>query len=73
MLFKYGSSLNFRKKEFLISNGILFHIFGPKYFNGEDADVDHTQIIGGDTVKLLRRISPLGFGTPGCNISILPL
>ena len=28
-----NSSLNFRKEEFLISNGILFHIFGPMYFN----------------------------------------
>ena len=25
---------------------------------GGDADVDHTQIIGGDTVKLLGEISP---------------
>ena len=31
------------------------------------ADVDHTQTIGGDTVKLLGDISPSlpGFGTPG--------
>ena len=36
---------------------------------GGDADVDHTQIIGGDTVKLLGGyippIPPPGFGTPG--------
>ena len=35
----------------------------------EDADVDHTQIIGKDTVKLLGGYipqSPLGFGTPDC-------
>ena len=35
---------------------------------GGDADVDHTQIIGGDTVKLLGEYippSPPGFGTPG--------
>ena len=34
---------------------------------GRDADVDHTQIIGEDNVKLLGRIyppSPPGFGTP---------
>ena len=31
---------------------------------GGDADIDHTQIIGGDTVKLLGDISPPGFGTP---------
>ena len=31
---------------------------------GGDADVDHTQTIVGDTVKLLGDISPLGFGTP---------
>ena len=34
---------------------------------GENADVDHTQAIGGDTVKLLGRCiphSPPGFGTP---------
>ena len=29
-----------------------------------DADVDHTQTIGRDTVKLLGDISPQGFGTP---------
>ena len=27
-----------------------------------DADKDHTQIIGGDTVKLLGDISPIPFG-----------
>ena len=35
---------------------------------GGDADVDHTQITGGDTVKLLGEYippSPPGFGTPG--------
>ena len=34
---------------------------------GKDADEDHTQIIGGDTVKLLRGYIPpssTGFGTP---------
>ena len=34
---------------------------------GGNADVDHTQIIGGDTVKLLGGYippSPPGFGTP---------
>ena len=30
---------------------------------GGDADVDHTQIIGGDTVKSLGGICPPGFGT----------
>ena len=29
-----------------------------------DADEDHTQIIGGDTVKLLGRIYPPGFRHP---------
>ena len=29
-----------------------------------DADVDHTQIIGGSTVKLLGGYIPPGFGTP---------
>ena len=36
---------------------------------GGDADVDHTQIIGGDTVKLLGRIHPPippGFRHPCC-------
>ena len=35
---------------------------------GKDADVDHAQIVGGYTVKLLGEIYPpipLGFGTPG--------
>ena len=34
---------------------------------GGDADVDHTQTIGGDRAKLLGDISPIppGFGTPG--------
>ena len=32
---------------------------------GGDADVDHTQITGGDTIKLLEGdIFPPGFGTP---------
>ena len=32
---------------------------------GGDADVDHTQTIGGDAVKLLGGyIPPMGFGTP---------
>ena len=31
---------------------------------GWDADVDHTQIIGGDTVKLLGGCILPGFGTP---------
>ena len=31
---------------------------------GGNADVDHTQIIGGDTVKLLGDISPPGFRHP---------
>ena len=36
---------------------------------GGGADEDHTQIIGGDTVKLLGEYippSPPGFGTPAC-------
>ena len=32
---------------------------------GGDADVDHTQTIGGIQSKLLGRYIPLGFGTPG--------
>ena len=35
---------------------------------GEDADLDHIQTIGWDTVKLLKDISPpfpSSFGTPG--------
>ena len=31
---------------------------------GGDADVDHTQIIGGDTVKLLEGCIPPGFRHP---------
>ena len=41
-----------------------------------DADVDHTQTIGGYTVKLLGGIypqSPPGFGTPDCLSQILLL
>ena len=34
--------------------------------SGGDADVDHTQIIGGDKAKLLGEYIPPGFGTPGC-------
>ena len=40
--------------------------------SGGDADVDHTQIIGGDTAKLLGGIYPPippGFGTPDSNKS----
>ena len=33
-----------------------------------DADVDHTQTIGGDTAKLLGDISPPGFGIPAYGI-----
>ena len=36
---------------------------------GGDADEDHTQIVGGYTIKLLGGYiapSPPGFGTPGC-------
>ena len=41
----------------------------PIQINGGDADVDHSQTIGGDTAKLLGDISPhlpgfRGFGTP---------
>ena len=39
-------------------------------FIGGDADVDHTQIIWGDTIKLYSQIIPPippGFGTPGGN------
>ena len=32
---------------------------------GRDSDVDHGQIIGGETVKLLGRYIPPGFDTPG--------
>ena len=32
---------------------------------GGDADEDHTQIVGGYTVKLLGGYIPPGFGTPG--------
>ena len=37
---------------------------------GGDTDEDHTQIVGGNTVKLLRGIyppSPPGFSTPACS------
>ena len=33
---------------------------------GGDADVDHTQIIGGYSQIIGRDISPPGFGTPVC-------
>ena len=40
---------------------------------GRDADEDHTQIVGGYTVKLLGGyipLSPLGFGTPARQYSL---
>ena len=42
---------------------------------GKDADVDHTQIIGGNTVKLLGGMYPPsspGFGTPARGTSPHP-
>ena len=42
---------------------------------GGDADEDHTQIVGGYTVKLLGGIYPpipLGFGTPGPSNRLFP-
>ena len=41
-----------------------------------DADVDHTQTIGGDTVKLLGGYippSPPGFGTPAATYGGVPI
>ena len=40
---------------------------------GGDAGEDHTQSVGGDTVKFLGDISPPGFGTlvPNGKISVL--
>ena len=49
------------------SNGDLRSDAHQSQSIGWDADVDHTQIIGGDTVKLLGEYippSPPGFGTP---------
>ena len=59
------------KKKVFIKNGTLvFPEFKwrpalrctPESNYWGNADVDHTQIIGGDTVKLLRVVSPI---TPG--------
>ena len=52
------------------SSGHLRSYVHQSQIIGVDADVDHTQTIGGDTVKLLGEIdppSPPGFGTPGCS------
>ena len=35
---------------------------------GGDADVDHTQTVGGIQSSYWGDISPPGFGTPGCNV-----
>ena len=61
-----------KKKKVFSKNRILFL---PKFtlsctpiqIIGGNADVDHSQTIGGDTAKLLGRYilpSPVGFGTP---------
>ena len=62
-----------KKKEVFTKNGTLFFLefkwtptlrCAPESNYWGDADVDHTQTMGG-TVKLLRGyISPPGFGTP---------
>ena len=49
------------------SNGDLRSDAHQSQITGGDAEVDHTQIIGRDTVKLLGGYippSPPGFGTP---------
>ena len=62
------------KKKVFAKNGTLF-FFKFKWtptlrctpesnYWGLDADVDHTQTIGGNTVKLLGDMFPLGFRTP---------
>ena len=66
------------KKKVFTENGTLFspnssgHLRSDAHQSqiiGGDADVDHTQTIGGDTVKLLGGYIPPssfpGFGTPG--------
>ena len=65
-----------KKKKFFTKNGTLFtpnlsgHLrsdANQSQIIGGDADVDHTQTIGGDTAKLLEGIYPPippGFGTP---------
>ena len=68
------SKLSEEQKKVFTKNGTLFspnssvHLRSDTHqsqiIGGGDADVDHTQTIGGDTVKLLGDISPPGFGTP---------
>ena len=65
-----------QKKKVFPKNGTLFYRNSSGHLRsdahqrqiiGGDADVDHTQSIGGDTVKLLRGIYPpipLGFRHP---------
>ena len=62
-----------QKQKVFPKNGTLFSPNSSGYLHsdahksqiiGGDAYVDHTQTIRGDTVKLLRDISPPGFGTP---------
>ena len=48
------------------SSGHLRSYVHQSQIIGRDADVDHTQTIGGDTVKLLGGIYPPGFVTPAC-------
>ena len=55
-----------------ISSGHLHSDAHPSQIIGGDADVDHTQTIGGDTAKLLVGYippSPPGFGTPVQTVS----
>ena len=40
---------------------------GHSQIIGRDANVDHSQIIMGDAVKLLGEYIPPGFGTPNCS------
>ena len=63
-----------KKKKVFTKNGTLFFpnssgdLHSDAYWNqiiGEDADEDHTQIMGGDTAKLLGGYIPPGFW-PSC-------
>ena len=50
------------------SGGLRSHAHQSQIIGG-DADEDHTQIIGGDTLKLLGgNISPPGFRHPWCQV-----
>ena len=67
------SKLSEDQKKVFTKNGTLFspnssgHLRSDAHQSqiiGEDADVDHTQTIGGDTVKLLGGYIPPGFRHP---------